>query len=165
MDETFMKARAYLAQNYSDPELSLTDLCHYLGFSCSYFSTLFKQKTGLNYSHYITSLRLEQAARLLTDTDDTALSIGYQVGYSAPNYFSRAFKKFYGISPSRYREQNQSSYRVISNGRNSFLNRSQPPAPDMPDNLLFLHSVPCGSRFPYLKMLPHGLCIIPHHIQ
>ena len=38
MDETFMKARAYLAQNYSDPELSLTDLCHYLGFSCSYFS-------------------------------------------------------------------------------------------------------------------------------
>ena len=163
MDETFMKARAYLAQNYSDPELSLTDLCHYLGFSCSYFSTLFKQKTGLNYSHYITSLRLEQAARLLTDTDDTALSIGYQVGYSAPNYFSRAFKKFYGISPSRYRKQ--SSYRVISNGRNSFLNRSQPPAPDMPDNLLFLHSVPCGSRFPYLKMLPHGLCIIPHHIQ
>uniref|UniRef100_UPI003FF0F6CC helix-turn-helix domain-containing protein n=1 Tax=Enterocloster sp. TaxID=2719315 RepID=UPI003FF0F6CC len=107
MDETFMKARAYLAQNYSDPELSLTDLCHYLGFSCSYFSTLFKQKTGLNYSHYITSLRLEQAARLLTDTDDTALSIGYQVGYSAPNYFSRAFKKFYGISPSRYREQNR----------------------------------------------------------
>ena len=70
MDETFMKARAYLAQNYSDPELSLTDLCHYLGFSCSYFSTLFKQKTGLNYSHYITSLRLEQAARLLTDTAD-----------------------------------------------------------------------------------------------
>lgn len=67
----------------------------------------FKQKTGLNYSHYITSLRLEQAARLLTDTDDTALSIGYQVGYSAPNYFSRAFKKFYGISPSRYREQNR----------------------------------------------------------
>ena len=66
MDETFMKARAYLAQNYSDPELSLTDLCHYLGFSCSYFSTLFKQKTGLNYSHYITSLRLEQAAKLLT---------------------------------------------------------------------------------------------------
>ena len=93
MDETFTKARAYLAQNYSDPELSLTDLCQYLGFSCSYFSTLFKQKTGLNYSRYITSLRLEQAAKLLTDTDDTALSIGYQVGYSAPNYFCRAFKK------------------------------------------------------------------------
>ena len=90
MDETFTKARAYLAQNYSDPELSLTDLCQYLGFSCSYFSTLFKQKTGLNYSRY---------------TDDTALSIGYQVGYSAPNYFCRAFKKFYGISPSRYREE------------------------------------------------------------
>ena len=101
MDETFVKARTYLAQNYSDPELSLTDLCRYLGFSCSYFSTLFKQKTGLNYSRYITSLRLEKAARLLTDT------IGYQVGYSAPNYFCRAFKKFYGISPSRYREENR----------------------------------------------------------
>lgn len=52
-----------MLQNYSDPELSLTDLCQYLGFSCSYFSTLFKQKTGLNYSRYITSLRLEQAAK------------------------------------------------------------------------------------------------------
>ena len=62
-------------------------------------------QTRLNYSRYITSLRLEQAAKLLTDTDDTALSIGYQVGYSAPNYFCRAFKKFYGISPSRYREE------------------------------------------------------------
>ena len=75
MDETFTKARAYLAQNYSDPELSLTDLCQYLGFSCSYFSTLFKQKTGLNYSRYITSLRLEQAAKLLTDTDDIRWAI------------------------------------------------------------------------------------------
>ena len=94
MDETFTKARAYLAQNYSDPELSLTDLCQYLGFSCSYFSTLFKQKTGLNYSRYITSLRLEQAAKLLTDTDDTALSIGYQVGYSAPNYSAGHLRNF-----------------------------------------------------------------------
>lgn len=37
MDETFMKARAYLAQNYSDPELSLTDLCHYLGLAAPIF--------------------------------------------------------------------------------------------------------------------------------
>lgn len=96
MDETFMKARAYLAQNYSDPELSLTDLCHYLGFSCSYFSTLFKQKTGLNYSHYITSLRLEQAARLLTDTDDTALSIGYQVATPPPTTSAVLLKNFMG---------------------------------------------------------------------
>lgn len=136
MDETFMKARAYLAQNYSDPELSLTDLCHYLGFSCSYFSTLFKQKTGLNYSHYITSLRLEQAARLLTDTDDTALSIGYQVGYSAPTTSAVLLKILWDL-PIPLQRTKQSSYRVISNGRNSFLNRSQPPAPDMPDNLLF----------------------------
>lgn len=164
MDETFMKARAYLAQNYSDPELSLTDLCHYLGFSCSYFSTLFKQKTGLNYSHYITSLRLEQAARLLTDTDDTALSIGYQVGYSAPTTSTVLLKNFMG-SPHPVTENKTEFLPCNIQRQELFLNRSQPPAPDMPDNLLFLHSVPCGSRFPYLKMLPHGLCIIPHHIQ
>ena len=106
MDETFTKARAYLAQNYSDPELSLTDLLPVSWLlAVPIFPLFFKQKTGLNYSRYITSLRLEQAAKLLTDTDDTALSIGYQVGYSAPNYFCRAFKKFYGISPSRYREE------------------------------------------------------------
>ena len=50
-------------------------------FSHSFFKQKDRFKTT---AAIITSLRLEQAAKLLTDTDDTALSIGYQVGYSAP---------------------------------------------------------------------------------
>lgn len=104
MEEAFEKVADYLECHYDDPELCLTDLCNYFGFSSSYFSTLFKQLSDQNYSRYITRLRLEKEARLLLDTDQTALSISYQVGYSAPNYFCRAFKKEYGISPVRYRE-------------------------------------------------------------
>lgn len=105
MDEIFVKAQEYISNHYMEPDMSLTELCGYLGFSSSYFSTLFKAKMGKNYSRYLMELRLHRAAELLRDTDDTALSIGYQVGYSAPNYFSREFKRRFGMSPSAYRKE------------------------------------------------------------
>lgn len=103
MDDVLVQAEAYIAEHYDDSSLCLTQICRHLGIGCSYFSTLFKQKTGQKYSHYLIGLRLERAAELLKNTDDTAISIGYQVGYSEPNYFSRAFKKRYGVPPSMYR--------------------------------------------------------------
>lgn len=103
MDDVLKKAQDYIGSHYMEPDLSLTELCSYLGFSCSYFSTLFKRHMGQNYSCYLTDLRLRRAAQLLKDTDETALSISYQVGYSAPNYFCREFKRRFGVSPLAYR--------------------------------------------------------------
>lgn len=104
MEEMMVKAQEYIAGHYHDSGLSMAEVCRHLGISSSYFSTLFKRGMGMGFSHYITGLRLERAAQLLKNTDETAVSISYRVGYTGPYYFSRAFKMRYGVAPSVYRK-------------------------------------------------------------
>ena len=61
------------------------------------------KKTALTYSDLITELRYEHAARLLRESDATALEIALEVGYEDPSHFSRAFKRIAGVSPREYR--------------------------------------------------------------
>jgi len=63
------------------------------------------QKSGLSYSDLIGELRFETAARLLRETDATALEIALEVGYEDPSHFSRAFKRMASISPREYRRR------------------------------------------------------------
>lgn len=99
------KAKEYVNQNYGDEELSLDSVCQVLGVSNSYFSTIFKKKTGNSFIGYLTDYRMDQASRLLIETNEKSYIIAKQVGYSDPNYFSYVFKKRFGVSPSRYRTE------------------------------------------------------------
>ena len=63
------------------------------------------KESGLSYSDLIGEIRFEAAARLLRETDATALEIALEVGYEDPSHFSRAFKRTTGISPRAYRRQ------------------------------------------------------------
>ena len=63
------------------------------------------KESGLSYSDLVGELRFETAARLLRETDTTALEIALEVGYEDPSHFSRAFKRLAGISPREYRRQ------------------------------------------------------------
>lgn len=99
------KAKEYVSHNYGDAELSLDSICQVLGVSNSYFSTIFKKKTGNSFIGYLTDYRMDQASRLLIETNEKSYVIGKQVGYSDPNYFSYVFKKRFGLSPSRYRTE------------------------------------------------------------
>ncbi|MBQ7232346.1 MAG: helix-turn-helix transcriptional regulator [Bacillales bacterium] len=69
-----------------------------------YFITVFKQCTGVSPQRYRTNLRIEEAKKLLLNTDMSSESIANAVGYSDPLYFSRVFKKYTGISPKFFRE-------------------------------------------------------------
>jgi len=62
---------------------------------------------ALSYSGLISEIRFEAAARLLRETDATALEIALEVGYEDPSHFSRAFKRTAGISPREYRRQHR----------------------------------------------------------
>ena len=73
--------------------------------SNSYFSTVFKKKTGKSFIGYLTDYRMDQASRLLIETNDKSYMIAKQVGYTDPNYFSYVFKRRFGVSPSRYRTE------------------------------------------------------------
>lgn len=68
-----------------------------------YLSRLFKEKTGTNFSDYILKKKMETAAQLLKNTNCSIYEISELTGYSNDKNFSRAFKKYYGISPTGYR--------------------------------------------------------------
>lgn len=97
------KARQYVAQNFSDPGLSVEQLSSHLHVSATYFSTMFKRDTGKSFVTYLTEVRLQEAVNLLNTTDDKTYVIAEKVGYTEPNYFSYVFKRKFGISPSKYR--------------------------------------------------------------
>ena len=99
------RAKEYVHNNYGDESLSLDVVCRMLGVSNSYFSTIFKKKTGKSFIGYLTDYRMDQASRLLIETKEKSYNIARQVGYTDANYFSYVFKRRYGISPSRYRSE------------------------------------------------------------
>lgn len=104
-----LRAKEYVYSNYGDARLSLDEICHVLGVSNSYFSTMFKKMTGNSFIGYLTDYRLDQASRLLIETNEKSYMIAKQVGYTDPNYFSYVFKRRFGVSPSRYRSEHTDS--------------------------------------------------------
>lgn len=100
-----LEAKAYVHSKYSDEGLSLNDICDVLGVSNSYFSTIFKKETGKTFIAYVTDCRMEEAARMLIETDEKNYIIAKNVGYMDPNYFSYVFKRQFGMSPSKYRTE------------------------------------------------------------
>ncbi len=105
---TMERALDFIAQNYSHSDLSVEALCSHLHFSPAYFSTLFKREVGQSFTTYVTNLRMEEAARLLRETDEKTYLIAEKIGYTDPNYFSYVFKRHFGLSPSKYRGQPRS---------------------------------------------------------
>ena len=98
------KAKQYIKENYNNCDVSVEMLCSELHVSPTYFSTIFKRETEKNFVNYLTSVRLEEAVKLLNTTDDKTYVIAEKVGYPEANYFSYVFKKQYGVSPSKYRK-------------------------------------------------------------
>jgi two-component system response regulator YesN len=96
-------AKAYAAEHYRDPEFSVDSMCRDLHVSPAYFSTIFKRAQNTSFVNYLTSLRLAEAVRLLTETDYKTHHIANAVGFGDANYFSFVFKKRFGASPSKYR--------------------------------------------------------------
>lgn len=100
-DETIKKVFEYCMENYR--EGSLTDLSEKLYLNPSYLSQLIRQKTNLTFSDCIFKVRMKQAAFLLQNPAIKIYNISSMVGYVNANNFTRAFRTYYGITPSEYR--------------------------------------------------------------
>lgn len=94
----------YIKSNYRDPSLGLNKISDEFQISETYFSHMFKEKTGVNFSVYLEALRMREAARLIQDTKLNLSELYIEVGYNNPATFRRAFKKIYGVTPSAMRE-------------------------------------------------------------
>lgn len=68
-----------------------------------YLSRYFKNKTGTHFVDYLISVKMKRAAELLAVRENKISKISEMVGYSNEKNFSRAFKKYYGVSPNEYR--------------------------------------------------------------
>ena len=97
------KAKSFIKAQYHR-DISLDDVSKEVDISPYYFSKLFKEEAGENFIEYLTNIRLKKAKELLDTTEMSMKEIGIQIGYSDPNYFSRIFKKNFGITPTEYKE-------------------------------------------------------------
>lgn len=91
----------YIQENFTK-ELSLDQVADHVGLNPDYLGKLFKKVEGQTFTDYLISLRMEKAKELLSERSLSIKQISYMVGYSDPNYFSRAFKKYVGISATQY---------------------------------------------------------------
>lgn len=93
-------AQAYIEQ-HPDETPSIAFLAELCGYTCSYFSTAFKQAFGCSPARYLQGKKTDFARERMLTTDCTVGELADQVGM-APDSFSRMFKKVTGISPSQY---------------------------------------------------------------
>jgi two-component system response regulator YesN len=82
----------------------IEDIADIEGFNSSYFSTLFKKVTGVTFSEYLRGIRMDEAKRLLKETNLSVAVICGDVGYNDIKHFSTSFKKATGVKPSEYRK-------------------------------------------------------------
>ena len=85
-------------------DLSVQALADEVGVSRTHLTEEFKKVTGRSVKRYITELRMERAKMHMIRTKRSIKDIALDCGYSDPLFFSRMFKKYYGMSPQEYRK-------------------------------------------------------------
>lgn len=93
--------KKYLEENFTDSKLNLAFVAQHFGFSPSYLSRKFKQDTGKKFIEYLNELRMKKAIQCARSGVKMYLTAS-EVGIPDPNYFSRCFKKYTGMSYSDY---------------------------------------------------------------
>ena len=90
-------------RHYHDPKLNVDGLADMVGLSVSHMQTIFRAATGHSISSHLRNLRLQQAAKLLEETDLSAGDIATKTGFGNTNYFYTMFKKHFSATPNEYR--------------------------------------------------------------
>ena len=95
------KAKKYIMEHYLR-EIGLNEVASELNISPGYFSTIFKQYTGTCFTDYVTEIKIDQAKKLLRESEHKIYEISEMLGYQNAYYFSKVFKKVTGMTPSEF---------------------------------------------------------------
>lgn len=99
-----LAAQAFLDRHSGDP-VGLARLAAFAGLSVSHFSAEFRRHVGMPPMRYLLELRLRRAAYLLVDQNRSVADVARETGFTDPLYFSRQFRKQFGLSPRPYRKR------------------------------------------------------------
>ncbi|WP_138753099.1 response regulator [Paenibacillus sinopodophylli] len=102
-DDVIDEVKHYIDHHYYE-NITLSWVADHYFIHPNYFCKLFKIRSGENFNNYLTQVRLSHAIRLMSNVDLKLAQIAGIVGYDSHAYFSSVFRKLYGISPKKYRE-------------------------------------------------------------
>lgn len=89
----------------SDPDFNVERLTEEVGISRSQLHRKMKELTGISTNEFIRNLRMEEASRLLRQGDVNITQVAYAVGFNSQAHFSTVFKKYFGMSPTAFIQQ------------------------------------------------------------
>jgi len=98
------RAKEYILEHQTE-ELSLSQVAKAVNTSTFYFCKMFKKITGINFTDYVSRVRVEKAKNLLLNPNLRISEIAFEVGFQSLTHFNRVFKKILGQSPTEYRAQ------------------------------------------------------------
>lgn len=109
-NEITLRTKQFIDKNYTRT-ITLKEIADTLYVSQHYLSHLFKKELGDSPVNYLITRRIEEAKRLLAESDAPVHEVAARVGYGNDKYFSMLFKKVTGLSPSAFRDQSKDNPR------------------------------------------------------
>jgi AraC-like DNA-binding protein len=109
MRDSLRAGLAYIQEHYRE-KCTLNEIAAHAGRSPIYFHDVFQQVMGVTPYEYIAQLRLAEAKRRLTMTDEDPVDIAQSCGFCSQSYFNFVFKKAMGMTPLNYRRRAAAKY-------------------------------------------------------
>ncbi|MGN7479514.1 helix-turn-helix domain-containing protein [Solibacillus silvestris] len=94
-----------IEHDYKNPELTLQLAANELNISANYLSNIFSKKRGIPFRKFLQQHRVQQAEKLLMETNMGIAAVAEMVGFTDSNYFTKVFREYYHLTPYRYRLQ------------------------------------------------------------
>ena len=96
-----MMAKSYMS-NYYSQNITISDMADTIGLNRKYLAKIFLKSEGLTMSEFLLDLRMRKALGTIADGEKKIINIVKSVGFEDPLFFSRQFKKHFGVSPSEF---------------------------------------------------------------
>ena len=106
-EQLIKKVMEWLEDNISDPDVTVDQLATYVGMGRTSMYNKIKGLTGKSPVEIIQEFRMDRATHYLKSGQFSISETSYKVGFSDPGYFTRSFKKHFGMTPAEYVRRNK----------------------------------------------------------
>lgn len=98
-------ALIYIERNYQNPNLSIVDIAIQCNVNANYLCSMFKSVTGETINYYVNKLRIENAKKMMLETNMTIVKISQRCGFNDAKYFCKVFGKYTNLTPTNFRKK------------------------------------------------------------